>query len=202
MMTRQAALLQCQNMGFDGLARVSSPEEFNDVVRATKNIRSVSNLWVGLSYHANTNTDIKVYWNGMGPVAADLPWRSEDTVPSSWNTCVVIDQDGFLDGQACESTSYALCEMFSSTSREARGVYYNSAKPANVSSTAISYRARSLLECVTRCSDDDKCRVAWFDSSLLTCTPLRHEEYTGLEDCPDARTFVREVYRHGFNNTA
>ncbi|KAK3800851.1 hypothetical protein RRG08_008606 [Elysia crispata] len=196
-MTCSTADLECRRRGFDGLAIFKTPEEFNDVVRATVEERSKSSLWVGLKYYPGL-PDL-LYWIDSTPVASDLPWTSKDRIPRSYATCTLIEKNGFLNSLWFGYRKHAICGNHTKTFKTARGAVHHSLMPANIIYNSRNHHMKSHIECAVLCSSVDDCRAAWFDSKLLTCYLLKSGEYTGLEISPSAKTFVRERYIGGSN---
>ncbi|KAK3800847.1 hypothetical protein RRG08_008602 [Elysia crispata] len=183
------AELECRRRGFDGLAVISSPEEFNFAITASIELRKLWGLWVGLRFDLDLQ---KMQWDDGTEPASNMPGLSE--IGRSSIKCIRINIKGFLGKQKCHAERYAICGNRTRTFKEASGITHKFKKPFNISSTLEVHHVHSYLECTILCSSQYLCNAAWFDAPSLTCNLVRADGYTGLENSQNAQTFVREGY--------
>ena len=64
-------------------------------------------------------------------------------------------------------------------------------KPSELSPVLAEVAVFSYLECVMMCGQDSSCRVAVFNSDLLTCMTGGPGSYTGFTEDKKCQTFIR-----------
>ncbi|KAK3800846.1 hypothetical protein RRG08_008601 [Elysia crispata] len=185
------AELECQRRGFDGLAVISSPSEFNFAIDASKQLRKDSGLWVALRFDLNLQ---KLKWDDGTEVASNMPWLNSNPKPRASHACARVHFTGDLVMVPCHIRRHFICGNHIKTFMEARGITHKSLKPFKISSTLAEHRVDSYVKCVILCSTQHVCNTAWFDTSSLTCLLLRSDGYAGLQNNPNGQTFVMDGY--------
>ncbi|KAK3757592.1 hypothetical protein RRG08_017379 [Elysia crispata] len=85
----------------------------------------------------------------------------------------------------------ALCGNHKNLPTEAFGKRAHGQKPSELSPVLAEVAVFSYLECVMMCGQDSSCRVAVFNSDLLTCMSGGPGSYTSFTEDKKCQTFIR-----------
>ncbi|RUS73262.1 hypothetical protein EGW08_018981 [Elysia chlorotica] len=183
----------CQNLGYAGLAIISSPEMYVHALTITQSLRATGHgLYIGLH---NTSDTHEVTWADGTLPALDSPWlpSGEDVIDATNKEHGLLSKSGYLRA-INDRDKYALCGSHKNLATEGHGTSLLNQQPTGVGSILSETRVLSYLECVLLCGQDYRCRVAHFNFDLLTCRTLEAESYTGFTANSKSRTFVRNGY--------
>ncbi|KAK3764722.1 hypothetical protein RRG08_042032 [Elysia crispata] len=187
-----AGEILCQNLGYDGLAVINSPEMFAYALRISRTVRATGHgLYLGL--RNSTDTNLFTWDDGTFP-AQDEPW-----VPDSINRDFTYSHYGVLSNIGYlrlfdTYKKYAICGNHENLPTEAHGVTKFGQQPTNVGSILSNTKAVSYLECVLLCGQDHRCRMAEFNFDLLTCMTLESVAFVRFIPNKQFQTFVRNGF--------
>ncbi|GFO18397.1 hypothetical protein PoB_004490200 [Plakobranchus ocellatus] len=182
----------CQGLGFDGLAILSTPEEFNYVFQLSADVRreSLGGLWLALRLD---ELSARPLWTDGSFIASDAPWINNSDIS---RTCGRLHRTGSLGLFPCHSLRYAVCGKHDKALREAEGSTYLSTVLNNVTSILTESKVESYLGCALLCSRENLCRAAYFDLVRKSCKILGPGSFSvsDFQSDPDSTTFVRKSF--------
>ncbi|GFO43219.1 hypothetical protein PoB_006972400 [Plakobranchus ocellatus] len=91
----------CQALGFDGLAILSTPEEYNYVLRLSADVRQHRGIWLALRFDEVLASPV---WDDGTVPAPDMPWKREAIQP-----CGKLNTAGLLGMLPCDKLKYPAC---------------------------------------------------------------------------------------------
>ncbi|KAK3787101.1 hypothetical protein RRG08_030264 [Elysia crispata] len=186
---------ECQKRGYDGLAVINSPEEFNYASQLTEHLRftvGAKGFWVALSYNVDRQ---KLIWIDGSEVVSDMPGFRSGKLLDSQKVCTRIRFSGVALGKInCSNPRYPICGYHKRDFVQATGQTLRSSKPVfNESMMLAQHKMESHLYCTLLCSRFSMCRVAWFESLTLTCSVLGPGHFSISKDL-GSQTFVRVAF--------
>ncbi|GFO18396.1 hypothetical protein PoB_004490100 [Plakobranchus ocellatus] len=181
----------CHALGFDGLAILSNPEEYNYVHKLSTVIREDLNrgMWLALKYD---DMLARPMWDDGTVPAPDMPWKGN----AINKPCGRFQRAGFVGMLPCDKLRYAVCgNHHGKTLDEAEGSINWTAAPTNVTSSLIESRVESYLQCALLCGSENLCRAAHFNQITMSCKILGPGSFSDFQSDPDSTTFVRRSFK-------
>ncbi|KAK3776846.1 hypothetical protein RRG08_024620 [Elysia crispata] len=187
--------LICQEQGYDGLAVISSPEAYAYALHMRNHHWNLANevIFLGLTINAESGL---ATWSDGTPPASDIPKTggvdlSADPKTKRKGRLETDSKFGMGRGTLAKK---GLCGNHKNLSTEAFGTSVNGMKPSGLSSVLSEVEVLSYLECAMVCGQDSRCRVAVFNSDLLTCMTGGSGSYTGFTEDKKCQTFIRSGF--------
>ncbi|KAK3766541.1 hypothetical protein RRG08_028659 [Elysia crispata] len=181
----------CKDLGYDGLAVLSSPEAYRLglEIRAPVRLSDKSRVSVGLYFKSNSRS---LRWADDGMVADDTPWADPSPVVSETKPFGRLKGDGTLltTGNAFET--YSLCGK--QYTKEAFGKKLFGKKPDGQTSYISQKKTTSFMRCVGTCSTTSRCRAAEYNLNISTCTIFDTSMFSGFSQNEGTNTFIRDGY--------
>ncbi|KAK3778039.1 hypothetical protein RRG08_009110 [Elysia crispata] len=172
--TQQETL--CRDIGYDGLAVISSPEAYKYALKLTRSALK-GHIFIGAHYQPESGTTM---WDDNTRPRSDTPFSAVGSTSDPGNP-------------------YARTNMFKQITMgggasENVGLCGNRELQTSVRTVLSVSQVLSYLECAVICGMVHECRAAEFNSDLLTCTVFG--EYTSLGDIskPQIVTYQRVTF--------
>ncbi|XP_059140020.1 uncharacterized protein LOC131928110 [Physella acuta] len=159
------ALEKCVQLGFDGLAIVDSNQTTTTALKLIKT-PGAQQYWVGMHYSESQSMHM---WDTGIPVSWAL-WASDEPDNLPTDKCVRFRTTQLLGTFSCSSQFMAMCGMYTWLQFQVRFTHGKAPTPGAPS--LWSGTARSLVECVTRCTKDIRCQHCAYDNRTLRCLTL------------------------------
>ncbi|GFR69393.1 hypothetical protein ElyMa_002049000 [Elysia marginata] len=181
----------CKELGYDGLAVLSSPEAYKVALEMTapKRTSETSRVAVGLVYQSNPRS---IRWANGEIVADDFPWNeSPPRLSAHWPFGRMMGNGKFtMTANAHESP--ILCGRYDS--KESFGKTRFGQQPDGQSSNLARNVTDSLMGCIVLCGGDGRCRAAEFNFNLSVCTTFGAGMFSGFAENNATITFVRDGF--------
>ncbi|RUS80777.1 hypothetical protein EGW08_011447 [Elysia chlorotica] len=184
---------KCQGLGYDGLAVVSTPEalEYANKISYYTRIVLYKEMYVGNHLHLDTN---EFLWDDGTVMTPDTPLD----VHYSHQPCTRLKTTGTFARGGGTGIQYGICGNHDNPPRQssASGSMKHGEQLQTTARTVLSEgTALSYLECFVLCGMDSHCRLAEFNSDLLTCAVIG--EYTSSDDNPPKQSSASGSIKHG-----
>ncbi|GFN90313.1 hypothetical protein PoB_001681900 [Plakobranchus ocellatus] len=174
----------CQDLGYDGLGILSTPEAYAYALTISKHKRLAERAGFYIGLRRLLNPERTVWDDGSTP-ATDLPLDNDD---DSIGRVSRVGTFRMVDGN---DEKYALCGNYDSlTMMETFGTTVHGREPANTSFKLSESTASSYMKCVVMCSQETLCRLADFKADISTCTLFGPGTLNTTENAAST-TFIR-----------
>ena len=185
------AEVQCRQLGYDGLAVLSSPEVFRHAFRMLElNKLQSKGFYAGLHFIPETR---EYRWDDGTVAAHDTPKRHprEDItgiLNSDHNALILKNGTAYFGNGSLSLLS--LCGNYTQPSQAHVTNSYGQ-QPKDVRLSLSITIISSYLECTLLCALDYRCEVPHFASDNKTCSILAKDTYFGFKDNPQSQLFLR-----------
>ncbi|KAK3731264.1 hypothetical protein RRG08_025806 [Elysia crispata] len=182
---------RCQEIGYDGLAILSSPEAYRHALTViAPNISSPKTRFsIGLFFKKAVRDFL---WADGTKYADDTPWSNPPPDRSGDKTFGRIKGDGKLILSRNNFAAYSICGTYNS--KESYGKALSGQQPDGQTSSLDIKHTKSFLQCSVLCGTDIRCRAAEFNFDLSICTTFSSKMYSGFTANNATSTFVREGF--------
>ncbi|KAK3804410.1 hypothetical protein RRG08_006710 [Elysia crispata] len=182
---------KCQDLGYEDLAALSTPEAFTYALKMMEPFLSGGiSVNIGLLFSRTTN---RLEWVDGSLPAPDTPWDSNPPTVNKVKPFGRMRNLGKIEMLGGADRKMAICGN-SSDVQHAQGKSFHGQQPDSWGSNLNVTKAVSYLKCVTLCGLHNWCRAAEFHSELQTCTIFAHGMYDGLVPNVATSTFIRLSY--------
>ncbi|KAK3731267.1 hypothetical protein RRG08_025809 [Elysia crispata] len=182
---------RCQEIGYDGLAILSSPEAYRHALTViAPNITAATNRFaIGLFFDKAAKD---VLWADGTKYAADTPWNNPPPDRSGQLPFGRMRGDGKIIMTRNSFAAFSLCGTYNT--RESYGKTLSEQQPDGQTSSLDIKETKSFLHCKVLCGADIRCRAAEFNFDLSTCTTFASKMFSGFTTNKATSTFVREGF--------
>ena len=182
--------IKCKELGYDGLAVLSTPEVFVLAVNLTSPFRQGRTGGINVGMGRADSKNAQPRWYDGTDVTQDVPMKHQDNVTLTFGRMVLNGKISMTSGL---SPRYSLCGNY--RFRRTGGASHDGRKAADgAGDTYAAVRVRSFLECMALCGKDYRCRAAEFDKTGKICSIRGPGDYSQLDDDPGSKTFVRVAF--------
>ncbi|GFS03835.1 hypothetical protein ElyMa_006480800 [Elysia marginata] len=183
----------CNDLGYDGLAVLSTPEAFGYAVKITEHARTASwqNVFIGLHYKPELGL---LLWDDGTSPRSDSPFLNNPVLVDPSSPFGRLNLNDHLRFGGGTNNHTALCGNHKNYPTESSGRTV-SGELVTTSRTILSVsKLSSYLECAVLCGFTSECRAAEFNSDLFTCTLTGAYSSSGTGTNPRVLTFVRQTF--------
>ncbi|KAK3759683.1 hypothetical protein RRG08_033372, partial [Elysia crispata] len=179
----------CKDIGYDGLAVLSSPEAFEYAIKITQNNRKKT--YIGAHYRSEVGTTL---WDDGTVPRSDTPFGSPKDDPKfNFGRLEKRDADQIVMILG-EVHRGGLCGNHKNYPTESRGTTMRGELLTTEKTVVSVSQVFSYVECAVLCGMVHECRAGEFNSDLLTCTVIGEYQSSGHIPKSEIVTFIRQTF--------
>ncbi|GFS10825.1 hypothetical protein ElyMa_001332200 [Elysia marginata] len=183
----------CQDLGYDGLAVLSTPEVWYYAMKLTEHVRveRSKSLYIGMQYQPEAGA---LLWDDDARPRSDSPFRSNPPSADATFRYTRLTPAADMRIDRGDNRKMALCGNHKNTASESWGRTVQGELVTSDRKVLDQRKLFSYPECALLCGMTLDCRAAEFNFDLLTCTLIG--EYTGSGNManPDVTTYIRTTF--------
>ncbi|KAK3758752.1 hypothetical protein RRG08_013838 [Elysia crispata] len=183
----------CHDLGYDGLAIISTPEAYHYALKLTEYVRTVlsKGFYLGGRYRPEAGL---VMWDDDTVPRSDSPFSPYPPKIKSHLPYTRMRDTGKIVMATDYAKRSGMCGNHNNYPTESRGTTMRG-KLQTIERTILSgSQVFSYLECALLCGMVLDCRVAELNTDLLTCTIIGEYNSTGYIANPQIVSYIRETF--------
>ncbi|KAK3722108.1 hypothetical protein RRG08_004988 [Elysia crispata] len=183
----------CKDLGYDGLAVISTPETFLYALKLTEYSRNVLDQGAYIGAHYRPDVGLTMWDDDTIPTTdapfANRPPKADPTTPYGR-----LHEGGHIIMADGVRKRYALCGYYKSSASESSGETLDGQLQTTMKTILSVSKVFSYMECAVLCGMVIECRAAELNSDLLTCTVIGDYTSSGYTANAKVKTYVRHNF--------
>ncbi|KAK3752251.1 hypothetical protein RRG08_064272 [Elysia crispata] len=184
----------CKDLGYDGLAIISTPEAYIYALKLTDYIRNVLNKGIYIGAHFRPEDDVTLWDDGTVP-RSDSPFYVHPPAAEPSQPVARLDSWGMFRMGMNLRARPGICGKHKNYPTQSSGSTLQGQRLQTTTRETLSEsQVSTYLECAVMCGAVHECRAAEFNSDLLTCTLIGQYKSTGNLGHPRITTYIRKTF--------